>query len=249
MMEYRIASLEEREEFYQKEFDAEKLFSWFKFRPQFYAIDCGSESGVIKFPDKKGRIIMMPPDLSKEDLKKKALKYLPEDFYYDRNVYADPAAWFKRNKFTKFWGVEGFLGQQFCVDVDAENIRKVDSMNKEDYTEVIKEAGRQALEIAEVLRKRWDFKDIGFVYSGRGFHVQTFDEKGIKLKISERNAINDSLKKFAIDRWVSGGHSKLMRLPFSLHGLVSRIVLPLKEDEVESFDPSTDKRTIPEFLR
>ena len=56
-------------------------------------------------------------------------------------------------------------------------------------------------------------------------------------------------KGFAIDEWVTLGEMRLIRLPFSLHGLVSRIVLPLEKSEVERFDPVNDERCIPRFLR
>ena len=248
MTEYRIATLEERKEFYQNEFDIDKLLAWFKFKPQFLAIDCGSESGVIKFPDRKDKIIVLPPNLPKEELKRRFVVYLPEDIYYDRNVYDDETVWFKQNQFRKFWGMPGFAGQQLCFDVDVENIRDADHNNKDDYTSAVKEAAAQTLEVADVLRNQWNFQDIGFVYSGRGFHVQIYDKESFKLKVSERNAINDSLTKFAIDKWVSGGASRLMRLPFSLHGLVSRVVTPLEEKELGTFDPSKDGRTLPQFL-
>ena len=92
-------------------------------------------------------------------------------------------------------------------------------------------------------------KPISFVYSGRGFHVKVHDQESEKLSFKERTAINDSMKGLPIDRWVSGGHSKLMRLPFSLHGLVSRIVTPLPEKDLPNFDASTDERVIPHFLQ
>ncbi len=51
-----------------------------------------------------------------------------------------------------------------------------------------------------------------------------------------------------IDVWVTTGGSRLIRLPHSLHGMVSRIVLPLERDEVEGFDPMRDGRCLPGFL-
>ncbi|MEJ2241047.1 MAG: hypothetical protein P8Y18_02750 [Candidatus Bathyarchaeota archaeon] len=51
-----------------------------------------------------------------------------------------------------------------------------------------------------------------------------------------------------IDKWVTSGSMRLIRLPYSLHGMVSRIVTPLKISELEDFDPLKDKRTIPKFL-
>jgi hypothetical protein len=41
---------------------------------------------------------------------------------------------------------------------------------------------------------------------------------------------------------------RLIRLPYSLHGLVSRIVLPLKKSELERFNPISDARCMPKFL-
>jgi DNA primase catalytic subunit len=55
-------------------------------------------------------------------------------------------------------------------------------------------------------------------------------------------------KDFGIDEWVTAGEMRLIRLPYSLHGLVSRIVLPLEKSELEQFDPVSDERCIPKFL-
>jgi DNA primase catalytic subunit len=41
---------------------------------------------------------------------------------------------------------------------------------------------------------------------------------------------------------------RLIRLPYSLHGLVSRIVVPVEKSELERFDPVSDERCIPKFL-
>jgi hypothetical protein len=40
----------------------------------------------------------------------------------------------------------------------------------------------------------------------------------------------------------------LIRLPYSLHGLVSRVVVPVEKGELGRFDPVHDKRCIPMFL-
>jgi hypothetical protein len=41
---------------------------------------------------------------------------------------------------------------------------------------------------------------------------------------------------------------RLIRLPWSLNGLVSRIALPLTKKELESFDAVHDERCLPKFL-
>jgi DNA primase catalytic subunit len=51
-----------------------------------------------------------------------------------------------------------------------------------------------------------------------------------------------------MDEWVPSGGMRLIRLPYSLNGLVGRIVMPLAQKELEVFDPIGDKRTIPKFL-
>ncbi len=247
-MEYRNATLKEREEFYRNEFDASKL-NGMKFKPKMFAIDLGSKTGISKFPEKKSQLVILPPSLSPEELKKRMIHYLPESAYYDRNLYTDIDKFFAGGKFKKFWEDENYAGQHLCFDVDAENIREVDHNHKDNYTTVIKEAAQQALQVADLLRKEHSFQEISFVYSGRGFHVKVHDSSAEKLSFNERSKINDTLKGLPIDRWVSGGYSKLMRLPFSLHGVVSRVVTPLKEDELELFDPSTDERAIPKFLK
>lgn len=247
-MEYRAASLEEREDFYRNEFDESKL-KLMGFKPQFYALDLGSKTGISKFPEKKAQLLVLPPDISAPELKKRLVHYLPESAYYDRNIYADAKKFFQKRNFKRFWEDENYIGQQLCFDVDAENIDNVDHSNKKEYTGVIRQAAKESLKVAKVLREKHGFSKISFVYSGRGFHVKVNDKGSERLSFRERTAINDTLKGLPIDRWVSGGHSKLMRLPFSLHGVVSRTVTQLKESELEDFDASSDKRVIPGFLK
>jgi DNA primase catalytic subunit len=110
-------------------------------------------------------------------------------------------------------------------------------------------AKTQAVSLYEFLEK--DYSKMRIVYSGRGFHIHVFDEKAYGLKEKERREIALDVKKkgFAIDEWVTVGEMRLIRLPFSLHGLVSRIALPLEKSELERFDPISDERCIPQFLR
>jgi DNA primase catalytic subunit len=56
-------------------------------------------------------------------------------------------------------------------------------------------------------------------------------------------------KGFPIDEWVTSGDMRLIRLPYSLHGLVSRVVIPLDFNELRSFNPINDERCIPGFLK
>lgn len=248
MIGYRASTLEEREEYYKNEFDPNKLEEM-EFKPQILAVDIGSKTKINKFPEKKVLLIMLQPNLSPEEIKNKLIHNLPESAYYDRNIYENVEEFYKKRNFMKFWQEKNYKGQQLCFDVDAENIREVDQKNTGEYTKVLKEAAAKSLELAEALRNQHGFSRISFVYSGRGFHVKVHDKDTETFSFKERTAINDTVNEFPIDRWVSGGYSKLIRLPFSLHGVVSRITTILRESELHDFDPSTDERVIPKFLK
>ena len=52
-----------------------------------------------------------------------------------------------------------------------------------------------------------------------------------------------------MDEWVAGGAMRLIRLPHSLNGLVSRLAIPLDGIESRSLDLVSDSRCIPGFVR
>lgn len=95
------------------------------------------------------------------------------------------------------------------------------------------------------------FSEVRVVYSGRGFHVHVLDEDTFGWSKRKRSVLARRLKKegFLMDEWVTTGGMRLIRLPYSLHGMVSRVVLPLGINELASFNPVTDKRCIPRFLQ
>ena len=53
-----------------------------------------------------------------------------------------------------------------------------------------------------------------------------------RATVKEREEINKELKNFPIDPWVSRGYIRLIRLPYSLNALISRIVTPLRTKKV-----------------
>jgi len=54
---------------------------------------------------------------------------------------------------------------------------------------------------------------------------------------------------YPIDEWVTTGGMRLIRLPYSLHGMVSRVVVPLTIGQLERFDPLRSSICIPRFMR
>jgi len=178
-----------------------------------------------------------------EDVRGQILEFLPEAVYYDRNVYDS-----NRRK----------VGQELAFDLDPENITCPIHGSLED-----KMKRHQGLSFCEIefdmVKKEviglYDFLETRFsnlmvVYSGRGFHLHVFDLNACNLNTKERLSIAREAKQagFHIDEWVTSGEYRLIRLPFSLNGLVSRITLPLRRDEIESFDAAHDKRSLPKFL-
>lgn len=247
MVPFRPASLLEREEFYRNEFNVSDVENWFHKKrmtfPQICAVDMGSETKIIKDKKKMNKIINMKA----ADLHNKFIKYLPEDVYYDRNIYRDPEIMLRELKFRQVWQSGNLVGQQLAFDIDPENIKCDCKKSFPGFCEkCITETVAKAIELADLLRKR--FTRIGFVYSGRGMHVHVFDKESFQLSIKEREEIIKEARRFPIDPWVSRGYIRLMRLPYSLNGLVSRKVLPLTTKEIKKFDPLTEQRIIPKFL-
>jgi DNA primase catalytic subunit len=243
----RYTSLEERERFYSSEFNLEKVSQWFV-----------KEQGNVKFAVIIGRHTKIFPEKYKEDasttiiideysnlqdLRSQILEFLPEAVYYDRSVYGEN---------------DVKLGQELAFDIDPENITcpihgsladKMKRLQGLSFCELeIKMAQREAMWLFDFLEDH--FSNVRAVYSGRGFHLHVFDKTAYLLNQKERQEIAELVKKegFHIDEWVTAGEMRLIRLPYSLNGLVSRIVLPLTKVELQIFDPIHDKRVLPSFL-
>jgi hypothetical protein len=210
--------------------------------PQIFAVDMGSETGIIANKKKKGKMI----NLRARHLEQKLPHYLPEDVYYDRNMYKDAEKILDTLDFKDVWNSDNFLGQQLAFDIDPENIRCACKKKFPHFCKrCMPKTVENALLIYDIMKER--FSRVGIVYSGRGMHVHVFDRESCGLTVKERDEINKKVLKYAIDPWVSRGYIRLMRLPYSLNGLVSRIVLPLSVRDAERFDPVTSTETIPRF--
>lgn len=247
---FKVSSLKEREEFYKKEFNLNKVKSWLKmlpYYPQFFVIDLGSETKIIKDKSKIKKLIFFKPNLNLKGLKKKLIKYLPEDVYYDRNIYKNPYKCLKNFNFQNAFNSKNLIGQQLAFDVDPENII-CPSCGKKKFPKFCKTCIKLSLEYGLKLYRelKKEFKNVKLVYSGRGCHVHILDKKAYKLSLKERNKLNKKFLKYKIDPWVSYGKIRLIRLPYSLNALNSRIVTPIKIKEIGNFN---SKKYTPIFLR
>ena len=237
-MEFRISTLSERKEFYDREFSVAKVKAWFRKNnlqlPQLCSVDAGSESGIIL--DKKNKNTMLYFKFS--ELQKKIRKYLPEDIYYDRNRYKNPD---KILKTLEFNNLNNRVSEELVFDIDIDNLglkgkNKLNDPNLKKLYEIALKMRKELLNMG--------FKKIGIVYSGRGFHVHVFDKKASLLSVKQRDELNKKLINYPIDPWVSRGYIRLIRMPYSLHGLVSRAVTPLNVNK--GFEI---KKMIPRFLK
>jgi len=241
-MDFQPSTLQQRESFYTEEFDEERVRSWFAANnvdfPQLLGIDMGSETKMTKDKNRMDKIV----NLKAVDLKNKFIGHLPEDVYYDRNRYKKPDDILESLDFKNVWTSNNLLGQQLAFDLDPENVTCI----CKGFCDIcMKKTVEHAVELAEKLKDK--FKQVSLVYSGQGMHVHVFDKEAFTLSINARDHLNEKYREFPLDPWVSKGYMRLMRLPYTLHGEVSRIVTPLTIREAKKFDPA-DKKVMPKFL-
>jgi DNA primase catalytic subunit len=244
----RPATLTERKQFYTQEFALEKVASWLKMRRgrTKFAVIIGRHTKIYppEYREDAETTIIIDEYASLEDVRRQIIEFLPEAVYYDRNIYLKD---------------DQAEGQELAFDLDPENITcpihgtLADKMKRHQglsfCTTELELAKQQTVGLYEFLEKQ--FSDLRVVYSGRGFHIHVFDPKAYKLTTEQRTEIAETVKAkgFEVDAWVTTGEMRLIRLPFSLHGMVSRIALPLEKKEVEKFNPVTDPRCMPAFLK
>jgi DNA primase small subunit len=243
----RYATLEERKQFYGKDFNLNKVIEWFTngLGNTKFAVIIGRHTKIFpeKYKEDASTTIIIDEFKDLEDVRHQILEFLPEAVYYDRNVYDS-----NRRK----------VGQELAFDLDPENITcpihgsLEDKMKRHQglsFCEIeIDMVKKEAIGLYDYLETH--FSDLRVVYSGRGFHLHVLDTNAYKLNTEERLSLAREAKQagFHIDEWVTSGEYHLIRLPYSLNGLVSRIALPLRKDEIESFDAVHDERCLPKFL-
>jgi DNA primase catalytic subunit len=230
-----------------QEFNISNVEKWFKTIEGriAFAVIIGRHTHIYpkKYKDDAGTTIIIDEYNNLDEVRNLIIEFLPESVYYDRNVYGN------ENK---------IIGQELAFDLDPENITcpihgsLAEKMKRGQglgfcklELQLVKE---QALSLYEYLEK--SFSLLKIVYSGRGYHIHVLDANAYKMTRKERCQIVKTVKAkgFPIDEWVTAGDMQLIRLPYSLHGLVSRIAMPLNFDELRSFDPISDVRCMPKFL-
>ena len=243
----RYSTLEERREFYKEEFDLAKVEDWFgtQIKNVVFAVIIGRHTKIFppEYKEDASTTILIDEYNDLTDVKRQIIEFTPESVYYDRNVYDENSK---------------VQGQELAFDIDPENLTcpihgtLEDKMKRRQGLSFCKTEFRMAKEeTARLFEKLTSFfSEMRIVYSGRGFHIHIFDKNVYNWKYRKRYQLAKKLKKdgFLIDEWVTSGSMRLIRLPYSLHGMVSRIVIPLNVKELKTFDPINDKRCLPKFL-
>lgn len=257
------STLDQRRLYYRSDFDVRSLHEWIGGRSSKlkFAMIPGRITGIVlpEYEGNKDDVVVIDSWRTASDLKKYALRYLPEGVYYDRNRYIDVTRCTecgeKREACPECFNYDG---QQLAFDIDPENVdcpyhghlgQKLDRGPLSFCMFEFKSVRRQALQLSRELRKTYD--DVEVVFSGRGFHVVIDDEEAYHLTRRKRKGLARRYgRKYDIDEWVTEGGSRLLRLPYSLNALVSRKCMRIKDERVlKRFDPRTSKLVLPGFLK
>lgn len=256
----RISSLQQRKEFYSREFSLAKVRDWFKAwsSPIVFAAVIGRHTGLAtgKYRRERVRTIVIDEYESFSEVKNYLIDFRPESAYYDRNIYAD---WNQARHFANDLSQLGrAYGQELVFDIDPENFtcpihgtleEKMRNHQGLSFCRFeFQLAQQEAAQLLELFSKR--FSLISVVYSGRGFHIHIADEETRLWTRKKRLELVRTLTKkgFVMDEWVPSGGMRLIRLPYSLNGLVSRVAMPVAQNRLRVFDPIVDERVLPKFL-
>ena len=264
-LNHRPSKVFERKSYYGG-LNVGQIEEWFRTKPEklrkpIFHVDPGSETGYIrnKYREKRGRLLFFGIS-SFEELKAMALEYLPEDIYYDRNVYRDHgtcADCGRRGDGCR--SCSEVEGQELMFDIDPENIDCPNCGTLEDRVK-----GRSMFKFCyicfntaidhTVRLHAWlgsrGYRKLSLVYSGRGFHIYVGDKAGYVMTFEERRELAEKVMNegFGIDAWVTDGEARLARVPFTLNGLVSRICRPLEVTEIKNEDFWRSPRYVPNFV-
>ncbi|MCS7098242.1 MAG: hypothetical protein NZ922_04625 [Candidatus Methanomethyliaceae archaeon] len=262
-LNHRPSKVLERKKYYEK-LNFSLIEAWFAnkidaLKKPIFHVDPGHETGYCrkKYRNKLGKLLYF--DIKDyNELRKMVLEYLPEDLYYDRNLYKDISKCMECIN-RKCQECHNLIGQELMFDVDPENI---DCPNCGTLNDRINEASmfkfcyicfNRAIE--HTIRLYEFLKEIGFnklevIYSGRGFHIYIYERQGYEMTQDDRRKLAKDVSNYgiAIDPWVTEGEARLARVPYSLNGLVSRICKPIKIEDIKKLDFWRSEEFIPEFM-
>jgi DNA primase catalytic subunit len=260
----RYSNLVDRTAFYCNEFDPLLVEKWMSFRKNtVFSFLIGKYTKIYlkKFENIKDDVVVVDDYCDMRGLIEYILRYLPEGVYYDTNYYEDldicrgcPLCY----ETKKCIECKHYIGQELVFDLDPENVY---CPIHGDLNQKMKLHQGRALCMIEFkivrtfaekmyYRLAQNYAKIQVIYSGRGFHLHVLDDDTKYLTREEKSKLaREYGQEFPIDEWVTAGGIKLIRLPYSLHGMVSRICTPVNAANIKNFNPLHDLQVIPKFIR
>ncbi|MDY6768507.1 MAG: hypothetical protein SVW02_00145 [Candidatus Nanohaloarchaea archaeon] len=244
----RPATVEERQEFYRSAFPRTqieaKMERWDRFVP---VIDIGSDTTRYRprYRKYKGKLVRITDVDDVDELASKLVDYAPEDVYYVTTI-------------EKEGQVETNPERELVFDLDPEDVDCEDCRRRERHLEgkaaaytfceeCFAQAATETRQLYAFLENH--FSELQLVYSGRGFHIHVGDEAAFRMDREDRRGLAAKVaKEFPIDTAVTAGEKDLIRLPGSLHGLVSKAVTELDPEELQEPEHILRSVGVPEFL-
>ena len=243
----RPSSVDQRKEFYTKEFDVEKAAKWFTLGNRtngLLVVDIGTETTRYRPFLKKylNKLVNISRFETNSQLKDKIIYYSPEDLYYSIKALQ---------------GIREI--QELVFDLDPnqtecfkckirkrhlpENGKKY-SFCKECFANITE----QAKDLYDLLENH--FEKIHLIFTGRGYHIHVRDDFIFEMKPQEREVLANKVnKKFGIDITLTTGQRDIAKLPGSLNGLVSRKVIELKPKDLDDPEKIYLEKSLPNFIK
>jgi DNA primase catalytic subunit len=262
---HRPARLNERKKYYST-LNFSLIEKWFsekneQLQKPIFHLDPGNETGYIrkKYREIRGSLAYFSI-ANFSELKEMVMDYLPEDLYYDRNIYKDPDKCADcERRGDGCLACKEVLGQELMFDVDPENIdcpncgTLDDRVNGHTMFKFCYICFNRAIDQSIAMYKRLEslgYKKLSAVYSGRGFHIYVEDEIACRMSFPERKKLAGQImdEGYAIDPWVTEGEARLARVPYSLNGMVSRVCFPIEIGEIKKLDFWRSRPFVPGFL-
>ncbi len=210
-----------------------------------FAIDIGSKSGIYdqRHSSLLNRIVYLSGYKTWNQLKNRLAYYAPEDVYYSRNIFFERDECNACIREQRCFSCDNFIGQELVFDIDVDHVGSSnlecncgsECSHDQHYCSLFRTACISAARLPDFLKKRFAFKKIQIVYSGRGFQIHVFDRKTRFYSTHTRTAIAKIVHNagFPVDVAVTSGSSELARVPYTLHGLVNKVSAIVASDEIE----------------
>jgi len=149
--------------------------------------------------------------------------------------------------------------RELVFDLDPEDVDCEDCRRRKKYLddtaaaytfceECFAAAARETRQLYAFLENHFD--QLRLVYSGRGFHIHVEDADAYRMDREDRRELAGKVaKEFPIDTQVTAGEKNLIRLPGSLHGLVSKVVTEVEPGDLQEPGHILRSVGVPDFIK